>query len=115
MFIIWSGFGALVMLIGCSALVIGVGLSQSLSGNAPESVSLGLALSAVLATAANFMLSRWLARRYAPRVYIDKATGQEVLFRRRDSLFFVPVRYWTYVFAFFAVCTVGGAAADLLK
>lgn len=115
MFIIWSGFGALVMLIGGASLVIGVGLVQSLSGNAPESVGVGLALAAVLATVANYALARWLARRYAPRVVIDKATGQEVILRRRDSLFFVPVRYWTCVFAFFAACTVAGAAADLLK
>jgi len=102
-------------LIGGASLIIGVGAMQTLLGNTPENVGLGLALAAILATSGNYALSRWLARRYAPKVYIDKATGQEIVLRRRDSLFFVPVRYWTYVYAFFAICTVGGAAADLLK
>lgn len=43
---------------------------------------------------------------------IDPESGQQVEFRRGDSLFWIPMRYWTWVIAALAVVMlVGGRQA----
>jgi hypothetical protein len=115
MIIIWSGFGFMVALIGCVAGVVGIGTADAILGNSASSAGIGMALGAVLATLGNYALSKWLAPRRQPKIYVDTATAREVRFVKRDTLFFVPVRYWTYVYAFFAACFVVGSAADFIR
>jgi hypothetical protein len=50
-----------------------------------------------IAAALVFVLSRWLDRQPG-RAMIDKATGQEVVIKKRHALFFIPVRSWPYIF-----------------
>jgi hypothetical protein len=32
------------------------------------------------------------------RTMIDKATGEEVVLKNRHTLFFIPIRFWHYVY-----------------
>lgn len=91
--LIWSGWGILVALFAMAGLVGGALLDQA----DPMLKGYGVPLGAVLAAALTFGLASWLGRD-AGRVLVDPATGQQVVLRRRDSLFFIPVRIWTYIF-----------------
>ncbi len=37
------------------------------------------------------------------KILIDPETGEEVLLKSSHSLFFIPIKYWTYVFGALAV------------
>lgn len=93
--IIWSGWGGLVALIAAAALVGGAFLDKALKG-------FGLPLAALAAAALTYALARWLAKDDG-RVLVDPKTGEQVVLRRGDSLFFIPVRIWTYIFAVMGV------------
>jgi hypothetical protein len=40
-----------------------------------------------------------LERSGEQRTFIDKATGQEVVMKPKHDLFFIPVKYWSFVLA----------------
>lgn len=54
------------------------------------------------AAALTYGLQRFLLLQNG-RVMIDKDTGQEVILRPDDSLFFIPVKWWPVVFAVLGV------------
>ena len=93
--IIWSGFGILIPVIVAICAV----LSQLLLNAAVRDDQyyqshswpplIALTVSAIFV----WLLSQRLSRQPSRRL-IDPATGKTVLLQRRDSLFFVPVRYW---------------------
>ena len=60
------------------------------------SFTLALALAFLVAGAGTYGFAQLLARR-ADRVLIDPATNERVILRR-DSLFSIPVRFWTWIF-----------------
>jgi TRAP-type uncharacterized transport system fused permease subunit len=72
----------------------------------PESLKTGVL--ALLAAVGTWILSYFLNRREA-RVLVDSATGEKVVLRRGDSLFFLPVRFWPYLIL--AIC----AASIVMK
>jgi len=34
-----------------------------------------------------------------PRILVDKETGQEFDFKKKHELFFIPLKYWSYIIA----------------
>lgn len=93
--IIWSGWGILIALIAGASLVGGAFADKALGAGALK--GFGIPLAAFVAAALTYALARWLAKDEG-RVLVDPKTGEQVVLRRGDSFFFIPVRFWTYVF-----------------
>jgi CDP-diglyceride synthetase len=97
--IVWSGWGIAVVVVAAVAViavqsaVVAVYGQPYYAGHVwPKLVSW------LLAAAAIWPVGRWLDS--APkRTFVDKDTGHEVVVGRRDSLFFIPVRYWVFILA----------------
>ena len=102
--IIWSGRGWCVPLIAFACVLAAEVISEGIAGNdtyyqehgAPMLVALILAGVAVWALA-----EKWKAE--PTRILVDQATGEKVSLKRTDSLFFIPIWYWSFI-----LCAVGG-------
>ena len=89
--IIWSGFGFLpVILLVIFSIVFG---ADQKTPNQDREFAYAFLLTGVISGA----LGWWLSKKSARRV-IDKATGKEVVLRRRHALFFIPMVYWGPIF-----------------
>lgn len=94
--VIWSGWGILTVLITalvCGTVsVAGAALLATMGYQGWTGLAFGLGLLA--AAAVNW----WVGRRLnggPGRVLTDQATGQTVVLRRRHSLFFIPMQWWS--------------------
>ena len=91
--IIWSGYGFAVILFAIFGLVIGGVLGNLLDTNAGWPIALGLFIAAAVNRFAAIKLDE------KEKTLIDPETGQHVVLKRGDSLFWIPMKYWTYVIA----------------
>jgi hypothetical protein len=98
--VVWSGWGFAVAVVGILGLFFGIALFHE----SWWSIATGF----LLAAAGNFGLARLLAKR-KERVLVDPATRQEVVVRQRDSLFYIPVRFWSAIYLVLGLVTVGFA------
>jgi hypothetical protein len=89
--IIFSGLGFLPIVF---LMIFGFGFATDNNGPMNDKT---LAYIFILTGLASGAMGWWLRNRPA-KVLIDKATGQEVVLRRRHSLFFVPMFYWGPIF-----------------
>ena len=93
--IIWSGWGVLTVLCAAVALVGGVALEPVLLSVGLPKQS-GLILGWLAGALANWVLGRQLNG--APgRELVDPRTGQRILLRRRHTLFWIPMQYYSVV------------------
>ena len=109
--IIWNGLGFLVVLIAAAALVLTEFVSETITDDDQFYQQHGwvILIGLLLAAAMTFGLDR-LLRRQKERVMIDKETGQELVLRRKHSLFFIPVKWWPAVFTLLGLAfALGGA------
>jgi len=97
--IVWSGWGIAVVLVAAVVVITVQSVVASAYGQPyyaghvwPKLVSW------LLLAAAIWPVGRWLESR-PKRTFLDKGTGQEVVVGRRDTLFFIPVRYWVFILA----------------
>jgi hypothetical protein len=94
--IIWNGLGFLV-----AVIVFGFALACNLAFDAVwgkgfyEAHLWTVGMAMFLSAPVTWALHLWFGRR-TDRIVIDKETGEEFTVARTDnSLFFIPVRYWT--------------------
>lgn len=110
--IIWSGFGFLVAVIGFAALIFTELASEKITGNNQFYQQHGwvILIGMLVAAALTYGLHRLLLLQKG-RAVIDKETGQEIILRANHSLFFIPVKWWSVVFAALGVvfAITGGA------
>ena len=98
MIIVWRGWGIIVPL----AVLVGFALSAGVTSLFGGEGTLGMqALTATVAGLSSagvvWFASKKLEERPG-RVFIDKATGQEIkVGASAGSFFFIPTRYWTYI------------------
>ncbi|THV42759.1 hypothetical protein [Glycomyces buryatensis] len=109
--LVWQGKGILVL---PPAILFAVfsGLTETvtpLKGQAAGGP--GLLLGGAAAAVLIWWFDRWLESRNPPRTLVDQQTGQQVVVRRRDTLFFIPMRFYPYVYA---AVGIGGATLVLL-
>ena len=105
--IIWSGWGFVVALIGTGWVAL-----VAFLGDASRLFYFGsILIGGALAAAATYGFARLLGRRDA-RVLVDPASGERIVLHRGDSLFFVPVRYWSDIFLALA-CVI--AIAEVVR
>ncbi len=103
--IIWTGAGIVVVLIWFLSLALCAGIVKLF-----PNIETGGFLAALLFLFAGFLCYFFnkLLEKEKGRVMIDKETRQEILIKPRHSLFFIPVKYWSFIhwgfaFLFFAV------------
>ena len=110
--IVWSGWGVLTVIFGLLGVLAGraglepllVRLSSSLPPNT------GLAIGLLAAALVNGFVALRLGS--AGRELIDARSGQRVVLRRPNTLFFIPMRYWSVVFVVLAIAALFAPAID---
>jgi hypothetical protein len=106
-FIIWRGWGILAPILALIVWLVPLGLIQSALGNANYSSHSGLfsCLFGILAAVAIWFVGRAL-NGVPGRVLVDPATGQQVILRKHNDLFFIPMQWWAVPVGAFAVVTL---------
>lgn len=89
--IIWSGWGILVVPI----VAISVGVFAIGTGAAGLNEVAGIIVGFLVAAPLTWLLGRKLNGPDASRTLVDPQTGGTVVLRRRHSLFFIPIQYWS--------------------
>ena len=106
--IVWSGLGMLTALFALLAVGIGAVLQPLLDGNGlGQPAEIGLAIGLLVAAAVNWIVGHRL-NKGPGREMIDAKTGQRVLFRRRHTLFWIPMQYISVVFIVVALAAAAG-------
>lgn len=96
MFVIWSGWGALTIVI-VAVVSIAVGALLQLifvAVGLPQLAFLAFSGGLFAAAAANWYVGKRLNGKPA-RELLDPATGERVLLTRRHSLFWIRMEYWS--------------------
>ncbi|WP_319412367.1 hypothetical protein [uncultured Cohaesibacter sp.] len=104
MFLIWRGWGILLPLGVLVGALIGLFVCVGLLG--PQS-GLEPVIIALCATVAAYGVVTLLDRTDKGKLVIDAETGEEMLLKRGDSLFFIPVRFWFYLLVLITIITLG--------
>jgi hypothetical protein len=99
-FIVWSGWGILVVAFAGAALVLGLVLDQAVGFRAAHPWLTGLA-ELLAAAGVWFVGVRLNVGR--DRTLVDPASGEQVVLRRRHTLFWIPMQYWAVLVAAGAV------------
>ncbi|WP_020530006.1 hypothetical protein [Flexithrix dorotheae] len=94
--VVWSGRGILSVLVLIVSFVLGVKLFP------PAYSDYAFVLAFFLAGAFSwFMGKKWNEKE--GRTVIDKATGQEIVFKPNHSLFWIKMQYWAFIFGAFGL------------
>ncbi len=97
--IIWRGHGFLVVLILLLSTFIVEFIYNVFMPDAGMLVrQLAGAFMCFLAAIGVFVYTR-LSPRQKTRKYVDSETGDFIVSTSKDSLFFIPVRFWTVIYA----------------
>lgn len=91
-FLVWQGWGLLSILIPVVCLVPFMSL--------PNGLGLGVGL--LVGAAANAYVGHKLNNQPG-KTYIDPATGGEVVFRKKHTLFYIPMQYISVLWAVMGV------------
>ncbi len=99
-FLIWRGWGILVVPVLAVCLVAGVmiGAGVATAAKLPEiwEMRIGYTAAALLSGGGLWLITKGLTK--PPRRLVDPATGREVLLRRDPgSLFFIPMKAWVII------------------
>jgi hypothetical protein len=97
--IIWQGFGILIPIVALAVmLTVQLGFEAVIPSEIMKDYSSWFSLANFIAIAAALHgLAILFGKIGRPRVVIDKETGNEIILKRTDSLFFVPARFWPFV------------------
>jgi hypothetical protein len=96
--IIWSGYGFLVPISAFAFFLILETFSEKITNDAeyyqnnPLIMYVGLILTAIIC----YFVGAYFNKNEGRRL-IDKETGEEVIFKKRHTFFFIPIKYWAYI------------------
>ena len=110
--IVWSGWGVLTVIFGLLGVLAGrAGLEPLLLRlNSSLPLNTGLAIGLLAAALVNGFVALRLGS--AGRELIDAQTGQRAVLQRPNTLFFIPMRYWSVVFLVLAIAALFAPAID---
>jgi hypothetical protein len=107
--VIWTGYGILTVVFVVAGLLAGDAVDLSMQGSlggAPPKI--GMAVAVALAAILNWVVGTRL-NTDPGRELVDAQTGQRVLLRRRHTLFWVPMQYWSLLVLVLAVALLFSA------
>ncbi len=104
--IFWEGFGFLVLItyfavaLPVQLLTDKLGLHYSQNGYA---IAIAFLLTGVVLLGLDALIHK--KRAASSRIYIDKETGEEVFFKKRDTFFWISVKWWGLIAIAASICT----------
>jgi hypothetical protein len=106
MIFVWSGLGFIVPIAGVVVLLLSGFITTNLNLAQPWSTALGVVITGIASTL--LWIFTHNVESEIDNVFIEKATGREIVVRRSaGSFFFIPTRYWVYLMpalaAFFGI------------
>jgi hypothetical protein len=101
--IFYSGWGILTVPAVCLGVLAGGALGKYIP--MPYTMPAGMLVAAFF----NAVFAYWADDPANQREVIDVKTGKKMILRRRASFFFIPIRYWTYIFVAAAILLLVGA------
>lgn len=101
--LIWQGKGILVLFPAILFAIIAATLEDVASMETQPAFGVGLLVGGPLGGALIWWFDRWLERRNPPRTLVDQQTGQQVVHRRSDTLFFIPMRFFPHAYGAAAI------------
>jgi hypothetical protein len=105
MLLIWSGLGALIPLaMIISGILVNISVNSIFGAHFYSSSHWTISLVLLLSALASWMIDLRVKSQKG-RLLIDKETGKQILLKKKHSFFFIPVRFWPYIFVFGAVVT----------
>lgn len=95
--LIWRGLGFFIPLIflACAA-PCQLAFDRILGRKYYETHLWAVAVAQFISAVGCWLFARHLEKR-PDRVFIDKATGEEMIYRRNDSFMIIPVKFWPHV------------------
>ena len=94
--IVWSGYGILAGLIPVFCYFAVVKMCQAAYGVAYTNThGWPGAVGTLIGAGAVWFVAQKLAA--SAKTLVDPATGQSIVLRKRHSLFFIPMEYWSYI------------------
>jgi hypothetical protein len=102
--IIWRGFGFAAAIIPVVIVVLTQLITDGATGDPAYYKTHGWIRAVALLVAA--VLVYFVGRKLngtPGRTVIDKQTGREIILKQAHSMFFIPVEFWAYIIAVFAV------------
>ena len=103
--LVWRGYGILVVVFTAVGYALGkIGAEKIWGVPLPAAHRAGSELFGMLVAAAMvYGLHLAIESKNKPRVLVDRETGQEVEFKKKHDLFFIPVKFWPYALALLGV------------
>lgn len=104
MVLIWTGRGLVVLfvfvLMAAIAIVItATQIAEPAHLSDDQAIRLMAAIASFLSAIATYPLGRFVMKQPQDKALAGGARGQAQAVRSRDSLFWIEMRYWTYIFA----------------
>ena len=100
--VIWTGRGIVALLF----VAIGYGITASLI-NTGGKEDLEIAYSLLIASPLTFFVGQYWNK---PKLMIDPQTQQEVLYKPKHSVFWIPMQYWGIIFLLLGIFFLAGVA-----
>lgn len=104
--LIWSGWGALTVLFAMAAAVGGVALEPVL-GRLGLPAQSGIEIGWLIAALVNWLVGTRL-NNGPTRELVDARTGQRVVLRRRHTLFWIPMQYFSVLMLILSAVAILG-------
>ncbi|GAA4910344.1 hypothetical protein LX16_2731 [Stackebrandtia albiflava] len=104
--LIWSGWG-LAALLPLPLIAVFAGTLDAVGVTGEPGIGVALALTGAVGAVWTRWFDGWREKRSPARQLVDPRTGQQVVVVRRDSLFWIPMRFLWVVYVLLAV---GGLA-----
>jgi hypothetical protein len=103
--IVWRGYGILVLVITVAGYALGkLGAEQIWGSPLPPAYRPGAELAGMLLAAAIvYGLHRLIDAHQSPRAFVDKVTGEEIIVKPKNDLFFIPLKAWPYLLALLGI------------
>jgi len=99
-FVIWHGWGLVVLPVFTLPLLAVQLVVNGVFGSGYYSTHhWTICVASLLSSAALWITGRQLEkyRDRTNRVLVDEKTGERIVLKSRDALFFIPVKYWAFV------------------
>jgi hypothetical protein len=103
--LMWRGYGILVVVLTVIGYAVGKLGAEKIWGvpipaaYRPGSELFGMLLAAVMV----YGLHLAIEAKNKSRVLVDRETGQEIVFKKKHDLFFIPIKFWSFAIALLGV------------